>query len=596
VTSLPALLIIAAMRIPLTLAVTLTVSSAAAAPLTTEAERSDFRRTGRYDEVVQLCGDFERAYPGRVRCLRFGTTPEGRPMLALVASAEGTLDAATARARKRPVILAQAGIHAGEIEGKDALFIFLRELLAGRAAPGALERVTAVLVPVFNIDGHERRSPHNRPNQRGPEEMGFRGTGQNLNLNRDYVKADAPEMRAMQALLREWDPVVMIDLHTTDGARFRHDLSVQVSPEAARGDSLDRPARLLSTAVQARLTALGHLPLEFYPSFRVDDDPTSGFDLEDAPPRFSDRYMAARNRLGVLVETHSWHTYGERVAASRDALIAIFERAAADGEFWRRAADAADAEAARLAGKDVPLLFEAVGPPRMVDFQGYAYKVATSTLTGAPWITYDERKPQVWQVPLYHRQKPKISVRAPRVGYLVPPAWAPVVAPLLALHGVRHEVLPAARANAEVSAYAIRELEFEPPFEGRTAAKIVGEWKPARRDVAAGTLFVPIDQPAARLVLHLFEPSAPDSFAGWGFFNAAFQAKEYIDAYVLEEDARGMLARDPALKADYERRLREDASFAASPEQRLRYFRERHPSFETSTRSVPILRLEKPLR
>jgi hypothetical protein len=220
--------------------------------------------------------------------------------------------------------------------------------------------------------------------------------------------------------------------------------------------------------------------------------------------------------------------------------------------------------------------------------------VQPSELTGGSWIRYDEHQPRVWRVPLYDRHRPRISVRAPRAGYLVPPAWAQVVAPILALHGIRHQVLPE-RAGVEVAAYAIGELRFEKPFEGRTGATITGGWKPARRDLLAGTLFVPIDQPAARLVLHLFEPTAPDSFAAWGFFNAVFQEKEYIDDFVLEEDARAMLARDPALKNEYARRLRDDPAFAASPARRLRFFAEHHPYFETGTRSLPILRLERPL-
>jgi hypothetical protein len=155
------------------------------------------------------------------------------------------------------------------------------------------------------------------------------------------------------------------------------------------------------------------------------------------------------------------------------------------------------------------------------------------------------------------------------------------------LHRVRHETLPA-RAGVAVEAYAIDELTREEPFEGRTPVTLRGAWRPARRDLAAGTLFVPIDQPAARLVLHLFEPSAPDSFVAWGSFNAVFEEKEYLEAYVLEEEARRMLARDPALRRDFERLVREDAS----PEKRRRFFRERHPSFEGSTRSLPILKVD----
>ena len=175
--------------------------------LVTAAERSKFRQTGRYPEVLQLCAAFEKAFPRDVRCVTFGRTPESRPMVALVVSRAGTLSAEEARRRKIPVVLIQGDIHAGEIDGKDAGFLALREMLEGRAARGALEKTVLVFVPVFNVDGHERFGKWNRPNQRGPEEMGWRTTAQNLNLNRDYVKADAPEMQAMLRLLGEWDPI-----------------------------------------------------------------------------------------------------------------------------------------------------------------------------------------------------------------------------------------------------------------------------------------------------------------------------------------------------------------------------------------------------
>jgi murein tripeptide amidase MpaA len=180
----------------------------AQAPLTTTAERSNWTRTARYAEVESLCRDFPKAFPGKVRCETFGTTPEGRPMLALVASADGTLTPAANVKKARPVLFFQGGIHAGEIDGKDAGFWLLREVLAGKALPGVLRQVTAVFVPVVNVDGHERFGPNNRPNQVGPEEMGWRVTAQNLNMNRDYAKADAPEMVALLKLLHAWDPLV----------------------------------------------------------------------------------------------------------------------------------------------------------------------------------------------------------------------------------------------------------------------------------------------------------------------------------------------------------------------------------------------------
>ena len=216
-----------------------------AAELSTVSERSGFTKTGRYDEVIALCDAFAKAYPDAVRCDRFGTTPEGRPMQLLVVSKSGAMTPEQARERGLPVLLVQGGIHAGEIDGKDAGFLLLRELLDGSAAPGALDKLVLLFVPVFNVDGHERFGRWNRPNQRGPEEMGWRTTAQNYNLNRDYMKADAPEMQAMLRLVDAWDPIVTMDLHVTDGAKFEHDVSITGEPVNSGDPELRRAGRAL---------------------------------------------------------------------------------------------------------------------------------------------------------------------------------------------------------------------------------------------------------------------------------------------------------------------------------------------------------------
>ena len=194
--------------------------------LTTIAEQSGFRRTGRSDEVSRLCAAFAAAWPREVRSLEFGRSAEGRPMRALLVS--------RADARSVPLLLLQAGIHPGESDGKDAGFIALREMLVESARRGVLERMAILFVPAFNIDGHERFGRWNRPNQNGPEETGWRTTAQNLNLNRDYAKADSPEMRALLGLIRSWDPLVCADLHVTDGADFQPDISLQAARCAMR--------------------------------------------------------------------------------------------------------------------------------------------------------------------------------------------------------------------------------------------------------------------------------------------------------------------------------------------------------------------------
>ncbi len=566
-------------------------SSAKEAPLATLAERSGFLQTGRYEEVIALCGAFARAYPDAVRCEDFGTTPEGRPMKLLVVSRSGAMTPEAAHAQQLPVLLVQGGIHAGEIDGKDAGFLALRQVLDGEAAPGALGKEVLLFVPVFNVDGHERFGPWNRPNQRGPEQMGWRTTAQNYNLNRDYVKADAPEMQAMLRLVNAWDPLASIDLHVTDGARFRHDVSVQVEPLTAGDDELRKAGRSLRDGLLARLTAQGSLPLPFYPSFIEADNPQSGFEDGVSPPRFSNGYFQLRNRFGMLVETHSWKDYPTRVRITRNAIVDIVEMVAADGAQWLRTAQAADIRAGRLAGTPVALDYKASDKVRNVAFLGYAYTRTRSDVSGASMTRYDESRPEVWNVPLHYDIQPAHVVVAPRAGYLVPAAHAAWVAVKLEQQGITYRRVGHAMPGARVEAFRADTMQFAAQsFEGHQRLDLTGTWKPETRDLAAGALFVPIAQPRARLVMAMLEPQAPDALAAWGEFNNAFEQKEYMEPYVAEDVARGMLARDPQLRAEFARKLADDAAFAADPQARLDFFYRRHLSYDRDYRLYPVLR------
>ncbi len=561
-----------------------------AAPLTTLAEQSGWTKTGRFDEVERLCAAFPKAYPGKVKCERFGLTPLGRPMLMLVASADGVFTPEAARAKKRPVVLLQGGIHAGEIDGKDAGLWLLREVLDGQVAPGALGKVTLVFVPVFNVDGHERFGPNQRPNQRGPEEMGWRVTSQNLNLNRDYMKADAPEMVAMLGLLHRFEPVLYVDLHVTDGAKFQHDVSVTWEPQRLGPESMRAWGRTLRAALFARLEAQGHQPVGFYPAFDDSDDPQSGFSAGWPPPRFGNAYWALHHRFGVLVETHSWKPSAVRVKSTFDVCAGLLAEAALHGADWLAAAQAADLAATKLAGTPVVLMSETTRSAEPFDFQGYAYTRTRSEVSGKFWVQYDETKPQVWKVPLRDELEPALTLTAPKAGYLIPVSHAALLAPKLRAHGLKFEVLTKPRLQL-----AVEHMKVDPKFrwasyEGRLTLQAKGQWTAGFEDLPAGSLFVPIAQPHAELAMHLLEPTAPDSFLSWGFFNAHLEQKEYLEDYLTEAFAREQLA-DPAVKAAFDEKLK-DPVFAKDPEARLHFFAQRHPTFDARMNLVPVYRVD----
>jgi len=565
------------------------------ASLQTHAERTRHAETGPAEEVDALARAFVRRFRGRVRAERFGATPEGRPLWMLAASDDGTLTPERARRRGRPVVFALAGIHPGEIDGKDAGFQLLRELLEGTALPGVLRELTFVFVPIFNPDGHEHASPHHRPNQNGPRVQGWRTSARNLNLNRDWMKADSPEMRALLPRLGAWDPVVFLDLHVTDGAHFQPDVSLLVAPLIEGPPAMQAMARVLQEEIHAELRAGGHLPLDFYPSLMREDDPASGFTRTVYPPRFSHTYWGLRHRLAVLVETHSWKDYRTRVLTTRDLLAAALRSVRTHGPAWRVRMRGLDRDTARKPPAALDLAFAATEETETLEFPGYAYDRAPSPATGGTYLRFHLDRPEVWRVPLRSRMVPTTRVQLPRGGWAVPPGWAEVVASALDPHGVEHRRLAAA-TPARVSTFELTDPRpAAAPSEGRQRLEPAGAWSAARsQQLPRGTLVIPLAQPLAELAAHLLEPTGPDSLMAWGTFNAAFQQQEYVEAYLLEPWAEAELARDPALRAAFEERLR-DPAFAADPDARRRFFLVRHPSYDQRIRRAPVLRLAAPL-
>lgn len=556
------------------------VAQAQTSDLRTVAEKSGWLKTGRAEETASLCKGFARKYPKRVRCRVFGVTPEGRELHALVVT-DGT--------KQAPVVWVQAGIHAGEIDGKDATFWLLREALEGKLTPDPLKGLTLVFVPIFNLDGHERFGKWNRPNQVGPEEMGWRVTAQNLNLNRDFLKAEAPEMQALLKLWAEMDPALSLDLHVTDGAQFQPEVGLIIYPNDGEGkNALVDAGMKLEKELMTQLKARGRKALPFYPSFEKDDVPGSGFARGVNPPRFAHSYWAARNRLGILVESHSWKDYPTRVQTHRAVVLSALELAQKDAKSWVEAGRALQKES--LAGKSVDLQWENTDKSTTMEFEGYKYEIKKSQISGGDVIKYFPDKPEIWKVPFFAELKPSLTVNAPTEGYLVPASEAAWLKPKLLVHGIKFETWRKPLPET-LQVFRATKTEFgKSSSEGRQTLKVTGEWKAEKVALMPGALFVPIRQKEARLVLHIFEPQAADSFVSWGYFNRHFERKEYMEDYVAEDVATEMLAKDPAVKAEFEAKLKEP-EFAKDPDARFQFFYRKHPSWDERFNRYPVFKL-----
>ena len=298
-------------------------ASALSAFWLTRAERTGYRLTSTYDETVEYLRRLEAA-SSWIRVQSFGTSGQGRDLLLVVAAKDRAFTPEAARASGKPVVLVQCGIHSGEIEGKDAMLALLRDIAITGRQQDLLDHCILLVVPMLSPDAHERRSRFSRINQNGPEEMGWRTTPIGLNLNRDYMKAETPEMRAfLSGVFTRWWPHLLVDTHTTDGADYRYDVTwgVNRGPEDPAGVT-----GWLETAFEGRvipaLEGLGHLAAP-YISFRDWSNLRSGLAGGETPPRFSTGYPPLQCRPSILVETHMLKPYEARVRATYDLVSAL---------------------------------------------------------------------------------------------------------------------------------------------------------------------------------------------------------------------------------------------------------------------------------
>lgn len=576
-------------RLPVLLLLSLRL--AAAPPPTTHYERSGHLETPRLAETLQDCRRLAAASPW-IRVTSFGQSAQGRPLPLLVVDKDRRFDPASVRASGKAVLLIQACIHPGEPEGKDAGLLFLRDLAVTRRHADLLDRLSVLFIPVFNVDGHERFSPYNRINQNGPKAMGWRTTANNLNLNRDHLKADAPEMQAWLTLLRAWDPDFFLDCHTTDGADYQYVLTYGADTGHFLEEGLAGWMRdTFLPDWTARMSADG-MPVFPYVSYREWHDPRSGLVEGAGGPMYSTGYLAARNRPSLLLETHMLKPYHQRVEATRAALLHTARLLHREKDTLRRRLAQADHRTATpdFRAREMPLAFKPTEEHEPVDFLGFDYTCQKSELTGGDWFTYDPTRPAVFRIPFYRHLAPKASARVP-AAYLVPPEWREVIA-RLDLHGIRYRRLAAER-TLEVQSHRFDAVRFATtPQEGRQrVASLTVQPLTETRTFPPGTAVVPTAQPLARLIVHLLEPASEDSLLRWGFFNAIFEQKEYGESYVLEPLARRMLAQDPALGEAFVRRKAEDPAFAKDPEAMLNWFYLRSPWGDPRMNLDPVGRI-----
>lgn len=487
----------------------------------TKAESTDFKETSNYSDILHFLNSLQ-SQSQNILIQSLLDTPENHKLLMAIVADPLPSTLAGAKYDQRPVVYIQANIHAGEIAGSNAVQMLIREMLFGKLKE-LPKKIIFLIVPNFNVDGNEHISIKNRTHIPTPEGgVGTRHNSQNLDLNRDYVKADSPEVRAtIEKIYNTWDPLITFDMHTTNGSFHTHKMTYLTATAPIISERIIDYSwnKMLPEIAKNALDkdGLSTLPYGDY----VDDlKPHLGWASFPDSPRLCASYLPFRGRFSILCEAYSYADFKTRTKASYDFLVRSLEFIAENSAEMKKIADQVDLETSSMAY--IP--FEK-RPQMPLDYKTESN--GTVTING---FEVERRKEEnvyprfvpiremTFTVPLLNKFIAKTG-RTYAAGYFLPAGTAKV-AEHLQMHGVRVEKVEK-EIKIRYKRFFITELKPSPNLnQGHWQTNVKGEWKEEDGFIAGGSYFVSMAQPLARLISIMLEPDNADSLATWNFFDS----------------------------------------------------------------------------
>lgn len=557
-------------------------------PLLSFSQMTTYRnnQTLPYHEVIELYTMLDNKYEN-AKLIEAGMTDAGKPLHLFLMNGSGTFNPEELHRRNECIILINNGIHPGEPDGINACAEFSADVLSGRIK--LPQNVTLAIIPIYNIDGALNRGCCSRANQNGPEEYGFRGNAQNLDLNRDFIKADTENTKSFIKIFRQWDPDIFVDTHVSNGADYQYIMTLIDTQK-------DKLHPAVSNYVQKEFLPslykrMKEMDTEMCPYVNAwDHTPDKGFEGFLETPRFATGYTTLFHTIGFVTETHMLKPYPQRVEATYSFLYAITELAGKNIQ---------QIKSARKKAKEETLNQQTFALQWKVDttkvdslfFRGYEAAYKRSDVTGQDRLYYDRSKPFNKNVPYYNNFKVTAEVNRPKA-YIIPQAWSKVIE-RLKLNTVKMEKL-ISDTTIKVNAHYISSYKSgSKPYEGhhlKTETQI--ETKQQIISFFKGDYVIYCNQEANRYIIETLEPKGADSWFTWGFFDGILQQKEWFSDYVFIDEAEKMLKNDAKLKQEFESRKASDTAFAKDQWQMLYWLYQRSKFFEPSFNRYPVYRVE----
>ena len=515
----------------------------------TPYERGNQNQTAQWRECIGFYEKLAAAFPGVLNFFQIGVTDNGLPLHAGVVTSDGVGDREQIKAEGRPVFFNNNGIHAGEPEGIDACMALVRDFCTQPERLAALGKTAFLFIPIYNVDGCVNRQSTSRVNQLGPEEFGFRANGRNLDLNRDFIKCDSLTAQAFNQFFTAWDPDVMVDTHTSNGADYHYTMTLINTQTDKLGGELG--AFLRDAMLPDIYTAMAKRGWPTCPYVNpVRATPDDGIEDFLEVPRFSTGYAALHHCIGFMPETHMLKPFADRYASMRtlvEVVLAFTVSHAAQIQALRQSA-----RQAATAQRRWPVLWAPdTSRPAAFTFKGYAAVYRPSVLGDYSRLAYDRNHPWERDIPWFNRCNAALEINTPK-RYLIPQAWREVIA-RLQWNGVE---LRRFEADQTLQAQVYRITHVAPrawPYEGHMfhdTLELTVHTETVHAHV--GDVWVDLSQANARYAVETLEPQAHDSFFRWGFFNSVLEKKEAYSDYVFEDTALEMLRDEPQLRERFE--------------------------------------------
>lgn len=554
--------------------------------LTTTFEKSNYLETDDYENTVIYAKRLAKKFK-QVHYQSIGVTSQGREIPLLIVDENGYTNPKKIHKKGKDIILVQSCIHPGEPNGKDAMFLLIRNILSDNNKAALLNDFSFLFIPVMSPDGLAKFSPYNRINQNGPKQMGWRVNAQGLNLNRDYTKLDAPEMRAFVALFNKWQPDFFFDTHATDGADYQY---VTTYSTENFGNYDQGITRWLTETWEPSINvamAQHDLPITRYVEFYPWGDPNGQLYDRSFSAMFSEGYTIARNCPGVLLETHMLKPYKDRVFSTYHMIEETLKIIRDDKENFNNVLKQAKKNDQSL--KELPINMESeLNDTIMEDFLGYHFDLVQSEVTGGQYYVYDVTKPETRQIRRIRSTRPTKTLSVPKE-YIIPAQYNEII-DIVKAHGFKINELKEEK-TLTVNTYRFSNVSFLPmPSEGRCRlAHFDTEEITKEVTFPKGSAVVKTSQNGIRLLMNLLEPEMQGSLFEWGFFNNVLQRVEYFETYKMEPMAKAMLAADPFLAEQFNAwKASYDKDKQPSQYEMLNWFYERSPYFDKSYQVYPV--------